>query len=97
MYIQCTTFTLSVTNGSTVRRIIHNYDRICNVKCKMQPLEILFIVVCFTYMYHSYKDNTTPLYMASYNGHHDVVQSLLAAGACVNLKRSDVSEITCTS
>ena len=31
-----------------------------------------------------YQDNKTPLYVASENGHHDVVQSLLAAGADVN-------------
>ena len=38
-----------------------------------------------------YQVNITPLYMASQNGHHDVVQSLLGAGADVNTARSDVS------
>ena len=38
-----------------------------------------------------YQDNTTPLYVASVGGHHDVVQSLLGAGADVNTARSDVS------
>ena len=33
--------------------------------------------------------------MASENGHHDVVQSLLEAGAEVNIARSDVSDVTC--
>ena len=33
--------------------------------------------------------------MASQNGHHDVVQSLLGAGAEVNIARSDVSDVTC--
>ena len=42
-----------------------------------------------------YQDNTTPLFMASQNGHHDVVQSLLGAGAEVNIATSDVSDVTC--
>ena len=33
--------------------------------------------------------------MASENGHHDVVQSLLGAGAEVNIAKSDVSDVTC--
>ena len=33
--------------------------------------------------------------MASQNGHHDVVQSLLGAGAEVNIATSDVSDVTC--
>ena len=37
----------------------------------------------------------TPLYIASQNGHHDVVQSLLGAGAEVNIATSDVSDVTC--
>ena len=42
-----------------------------------------------------YQDNATPLYVASQNGHHDVVQSLLGAGAEVNIATSDVSDVTC--
>ena len=42
-----------------------------------------------------YQDNTTPLYAASRKGHHEVVQSLLGAGAEVNIARSDVSDVTC--
>ena len=41
--------------------------------------------------FSSYQDNTTPLYMASQKGHHDVVKTLLGAGADVNITRSDVS------
>ena len=33
--------------------------------------------------------------MASENGHHDVVQSLLGAGAEVNIATSLVSDVTC--
>ena len=42
-----------------------------------------------------YQDNTTPLYVASQNGHHDVVQTLFGAGADVNIARSVVSGGTC--
>ena len=35
----------------------------------------------------------TPLFVASQNGHHDVVQTLLGAGAGVNIARSDVSDV----
>ena len=39
----------------------------------------------------SYQDNITPLYVACQEGHHDVVQTLLGAGADVNISTSDVS------
>ena len=42
-----------------------------------------------------YQHNITPLYVASWNGHHDVVQTLLGAGADVNIASSDVSRGTC--
>ena len=42
-----------------------------------------------------YQDNATPLYVASLEGHHDVVQTLLGAGADVNMATSDVSGGTC--
>ena len=42
-----------------------------------------------------YQDNATPLYVASQEGHHGVVQSLLGAGAEVNIATSDVSDVTC--
>ena len=39
--------------------------------------------------------NTTPQYMyvASQEGHHDVAQTLLGAGAGVNIARSDVRDV----
>ena len=40
-----------------------------------------------------YQDNATPLYVASKEGHHDVVQTLLAAGADMNITTSDVSDV----
>ena len=36
----------------------------------------------------SYQDNATPLFVASQIGHHFVVQTLLGAGADVNIARS---------
>lgn len=41
----------------------------------------------------SYQDYTTPLYMASQEGHREVVESLLAAGVDVNKATSDVSDV----
>ena len=38
----------------------------------------------FFRFFTSYQDNTTPLYVASKEGHHDVVKTLLGAGADVN-------------
>lgn len=40
-----------------------------------------------------FQDNTTPLYAASQKGHRDVVQTLLEAGADLNITRSDVSDV----
>ena len=48
----------------------------------------------FVCSFFPYQDNTTPLYVASQNGHHDVEQTLLGAGAGVNIATSDVSDIT---
>ena len=40
-----------------------------------------------------YQNNATPLHVASENGHRDIVQSLLRAGADMNIARSDVSDV----
>ena len=45
------------------------------------------------YSFTSYQDNKTSLYVASQEGHHDVVQTLVGAGADVNIARSDVSDM----
>ena len=42
-----------------------------------------------------YQVNATPLCVASQGGHHDVVQSLLGAGAEVNIAALNVSDVTC--
>ena len=41
------------------------------------------------------QNNSSPLFMASQKGHHDVVQTLLGAGADINIARFVVSG-TCT-
>ena len=51
---------------------------------------VLFDVFC---SFTSYQNNIIPLYMASENGHHDVLQTLLGAGADVNIASSDVSHV----
>ena len=43
-------------------------------------------------IFSPYQTNATPLYVASEKGHHDVVQSLLGAGADVNIATSDVRD-----
>ena len=49
------------------------------------------------YSFTPYQNNVTPLYVASQNGHHDVVQTLVGAGADVNIARSDVSDMVLCS
>ena len=48
---------------------------------------------CFYCYFTSYQDNITPLYVASEEGHHDVVKTLLGDSADVNITRSDVSYV----
>ena len=43
--------------------------------------------------FNPYQDNRTAVYVASQNGHHGVVLSLLGAGADVNIAESDVSDV----
>ena len=50
----------------------------------------MFYMFC---SFNPYQDNTTAVYMASKNGHHSVILSLLGAGADVNIARSDVSDV----
>ena len=45
---------------------------------------------CF---FNPYQVNLTPLYVASQQGHHGVVLSLLGAGADVNIVSSNVSDV----
>ena len=49
--------------------------------------------MCFCDVFVSYQTNATPLYIASQEGHHDVVQTFLGAGADVNIARSDVCNV----
>ena len=49
------------------------------------------------YSFTAYQDNATPLYWASHNGNHDVVQTLVGAGADVNIATSDVSDMVLCS
>ena len=49
------------------------------------------------YSFTPYQENATPLYVASQEGHHDVVQTLVGAGADVNMAESDVSDMVLCS
>ena len=47
--------------------------------------------ICMSPFFIPFQNNATPLFVASQKGYHDVVQSLLGAGADVNTATSDVS------
>ena len=49
------------------------------------------------YSFTPYQNNMTPLHVASHIGHHDVVQTLLGAGADVNIATSPVSDMVLCS
>ena len=49
------------------------------------------------YSFTPYQDNVTPLHVANQNGHYDVVQTLVRAGADANIARSDVSDMVLCS
>ena len=64
------------------------------------PYTYIFIIRLYEKVYvfifcsfAPYQNNTSPLYMASQNGHNDVVQSLLSARADVNMARSIVGYV----
>lgn len=54
---------------------------------------VIHVIVMCSFI--PYQRNTTPLYVASEKGDHDVVQTMLGAGAEVNIARSYVSDVTC--
>ena len=49
--------------------------------------------MCVSDAFVPYQTNATQLYIASQNGHHDVVQTLLGAGADMNIAISVVSNV----
>ena len=49
--------------------------------------------MCVSDAFVPYQTNATPLYIASQEGRHDVVQTLLGAGADMNIARSVVSNV----
>ena len=49
------------------------------------------------YSFTPYQNNMTPLYWASQKRHHDVVQTLVGAGADVNIATSVVSDMVLCS
>ena len=53
-------------------------------------------IKCLFHSFTPYQYDQTPLYVTSQNGHHDGVQTLLGAGADVNIARSYVSDFITT-
>ena len=47
----------------------------------------------FDLFIYPYQNNATPLYVASQEGHREVVQTLLGAGADMYIARSSVSDL----
>ena len=76
----------------------HTYSKVLSIKYCIYATVYFYVLYihienCLFHSFTPYQYNTTPLYVASLKGHHDVVKTLLGAGADVNITRSDVSEV----
>ena len=80
---------------------IHRYSKVLFIKILHLSYCIFLYTVytqrwlfekCLFHSFSPYQDNKTPLYVASENGYHDGVKTLLGAGADVNIARYHVSD-----
>ena len=63
---------------------------LCSCRWLYEQCTCMFNMFC---SFNPYQDNTTAMCMASQEGHHGVVLSLLGAGADINITRSDVGDV----